>query len=403
MFPVLDVDGRPIAFGARAMGKDEPKYLNPPETPAYTKGQHLYGLFHAKAEIRQKKFAILVEGYLDLISLYEHGVRNTAASLGTAFTPEQSKLLSRYTKRVVINYDGDDAGIKAARRAVEHLLPQDFEIKVLVLPDGQDPDDFVRQNGTEAYNEARGRAESFLDFALDTSMRGRNISNARHKAEAIEEIMPLLSGVRNNIQKRESFDQAMDFYRVDAGLRKELWNTIKKGATAAEPDVVKKRVQRATQTKITVAEQMLLELLIYDRELQSLIFPTLESSDYETLATAPVFSALMQLHERNEEPTLERLSELCDGDELTQDFIPLLLMSEPKRAQGEDVEAILHDAENCVVSLRLMAINEHIAELLREQVHAEQAGDVNLANQLARESIELAKIKREFQQKLADL
>jgi len=103
------------------------------------------------------------------------------------------------------------------------------------------------------------------------------------------------------------------------------------------------------------------------------------------------------------EPTVERLAELCDGDELTQDFIPLLLMSEPKRAQGEDVEAILHEAENCVVSLRLMAINEHIAELLREQVHAEQAGDVNLANQLARESIELAKIKREFQQKLADL
>ena len=151
------------------MGKDEPKYLNSPETPAYTKGQHLYGLFHAKNEIRQKKFAILVEGYLDLISLYEHGVRNTAASLGTAFTPEQSKLLSRFTKRVVINYDGDDAGIKAARRAIEHLLPQDFEIKVLVLPNGQDPDDFIRQNGNEAYNEVRGKAEPFLDFALDAS------------------------------------------------------------------------------------------------------------------------------------------------------------------------------------------------------------------------------------------
>src|SRR6478672_1545380 len=264
MFPVLDVDGRPIAFGARALGKDEPKYLNSPETTAYTKGQHLYGLFHSKAEIRQRKFAILVEGYLDLISLYEHGVRNTAASLGTAFTPEQSKLLSRFTKRVVINYDGDDAGIKAARRAIEHLLPQDFEIKVLVLPNGQDPDDFVRQNGAEAYNESRGKAEPFLDFALDASMRGRNISNARHKAEAIEEIMPLVYGIRNNIQKRESFDQAMDFYRVDAGLRKELWNTIKKGAAPAEPEVVKKRVQRATQTKITVAEQMLLELLVYD-------------------------------------------------------------------------------------------------------------------------------------------
>ena len=404
MFPVLDVDGNPIAFGARAMGKDEPKYLNSPETPAYVKGQHLYGLYHSKSEIRQKKFAILVEGYLDLISLYEHGVRNTAASLGTAFTPEQSKLLSRFTKRVVINYDGDDAGIKAARRAIEHLLPHDFEIKVLVLPDGQDPDDFVRQHGTEAYNEARGKSEAFLDFALEASVRGRSLSNARHKAEAIEEFIPLLSGVRNNIQKRESFDQAMDFYRVDAALRKELWNSVKKGTVdAAEPDAIKKRVQRASQTKITVAEQMLLELLVYDPELQSLILPTLEPSDYESLALAPVFSALIELHDRGEEPTMDGLLHEVGDDEAAQDFIPLLLMTEAKRAQGEDIEAVLHEAENCVVSLRLMAINNHISELLREQAHAEQAGDVNLANQLAKESIELAKIKREFQQRLAQL
>jgi len=403
MFPVLDVDGNPIAFGARAMGKDEPKYLNSPETPAYVKGQHLYGLYHSKSEIRQKKFAILVEGYLDLISLYEHGVRNTAASLGTAFTPEQSKLLSRFTKRVVINYDGDDAGIKAARRAIEHLLPHDFEIKVLVLPDGQDPDDFIRQNGAEAYNEARGKSEPFLDFALEASVRGRNLSNARHKAEAIEEFIPLLSGVRNNIQKRESFDQAMDFYRVDAALRKELWNSVKKGAAAAEPETIKKRVQRASQTKITVAEQMLLELLVYDHELQTLILPTLESSDYESLALAPVFSALIGLHDRNEEPTMDGLLQEVGDDEAAQDFIPLLLMTEAKRAKGEDIETVLHEAENCVVSLRLMAINNHISELLREQAHAEHAGDVNLANQLATESIELAKIKREFQQRLAQL
>jgi DNA primase len=404
MFPVLDVDGNPIAFGARAMGDEQPKYLNSPETPAYVKGQHLYGLFNSKNEIRQKKFAILVEGYLDLISLYEHGVRNTAASLGTAFTPEQSKLLSRFTKRVVINYDGDDAGVKAARRAIEHLLPHDFEIKVLVLPNGQDPDDFIRQNGNEAYNEARGRAEPFLDFALAASMRGRSITNARHKAEAIEEIVPLLNSVRNNIQRRESFDQAMDFYRVDDGLRKELWQTVRKGLAPGESDGIKKRVQRAAQAKATVAEQLLLELLVYDQELSSLIFPTLEPSDYEMLATANVFSALMQLNERGEEPSLERLTALVgDEDETMNDFIALLLMTEPKRAEGEDIETVLHEAENCVVSLRLMAINNHISELLREQNQAEQTGDLNLANQLARESIELAKIKREFQQKLANL
>jgi DNA primase len=402
MFPVLDVNGNPIAFGARALGKDEPKYLNSPETPAYIKGQHLYGLFHSKEEIRKKKFAILVEGYLDLIALYEFGVTNTAASLGTAFTPEQSKLLSRFTKRVVINYDGDDAGIKAARRAIEHLLPQDFEIKVLVLPEGQDPDDFVRQNGTEAYNEARGKAEPFLDFVLASSVRGRTLANARHKADAIEEVVPVLAAVRNTIQKRESFDQAMNFFRVDDVIRREIWSAVKKG-TGSDAGAIRKRVQRASQAKITVAEQLLLELLVYDPELQSMIFPTLEASDYESLATAPVFTALMRLYDQKEEPNLENLMDSAGEDEAMEDFIPLLLMTEPKRAPGEDIEEVLHEAENCVVSLRLMAIDTHIAELVREQTQAEHAGDIEAANQLAKESIELAKIKRAFQQKLASL
>src|SRR5687767_10055471 len=190
MFPVLDVNGAPIAFGARAMGDDQPKYLNSPETPAYVKGRHLYGLFQSKDAIRHKKFAILVEGYLDLIALVQHGVPNVVASLGTALTPEQSKLLGRFCKKVVINYDGDLAGIGAARRAVEVMLPIDFEIKVLVLPDGKDPDDFIRENGTEAYNRARGSALPYLDFVLDSAIRERNLANAKQKAEAIEDVLP---------------------------------------------------------------------------------------------------------------------------------------------------------------------------------------------------------------------
>ena len=160
IFPVLDIKGNPMAFGARIFAQGEPKYLNSPETPAYIKGEHLYGLFQNKEEIRQKKFAILVEGYLDLIALYQYGIRNAAASLGTAFTPEQSKLLGRFTRKVVVNYDGDKAGIKAARRAVEPLLLDDFEIKILILPDGADPDDFLKANGTESYNNARGTSIS---------------------------------------------------------------------------------------------------------------------------------------------------------------------------------------------------------------------------------------------------
>jgi DNA primase len=130
IFPVLDVSGKPVAFGARTLGTGEPKYLNSPETAAYTKGDHLYGLFQNAAEIRRRKFAVLVEGYLDLITPFQHGVENCVASLGTALTQNQARLLSRYAKRVKINYDGDKAGIKAAQRAIEILLAENLEIKV---------------------------------------------------------------------------------------------------------------------------------------------------------------------------------------------------------------------------------------------------------------------------------
>jgi DNA primase len=403
MFPVLDVNGNPIAFGARATGHEQPKYLNSPETPAYIKGQHLYGLFQSKEEIRKKKFAILVEGYLDLIALYQFGITNTAAAVSVpAFTPEQAKLLSRFTKKVVINYDGDSAGIKAARRAIEHLLPQDFEIKVLVLPDEKDPDDFVRENGEEAYNEARGKAFPYLQFVLDSSVRDRNIAIPKQKAEAIEEVLPVLSSIRNAIQKRESFDQTLNFFRIDeAGLKRELWNTVKGWLGRASS--LKQQVARATRVKITVAEQHLLELLVHDLDLQDIVLPLLEESDYEALGTSSIFQALYILNEKREEPSLARLLELAADDEAAADYIPLLLMSEPKRAAGEAVDQVLHDAENCVFTLRSMAISNRIFTVTQDLMAAEQAGDMIALRELVAEKLDLGKIELELRQKIKEI
>ena len=402
MFPVLDINGNPVAFGARAMGDDQPKYLNSPETPAYTKGQHLYGLFQAREEIRKKKFAILVEGYLDLIALAQFGITNTAASLGTAFTPEQAKLLSRFTKKVVINYDGDSAGMKAARRAIEHLLPQDFEIKVLVLPDDKDPDDFIRQNGTEAYNEARGKAFPYLQFVLDSSMRDRNLAVPKQKAEAIEEVLTVLPSIRNAIQKRESFDQAMTFFRIDdSGLKRDLWNSIRNEIT--QPQQVKQHITRATRAKMTVAEQHLLELLVHDLELQDVVLPLLEESDYEALATFSIFRALYILNERRESASLERLLELVGDDEAAEDYVPLLLMSEAKRAEGEAIDQVLHEAENCVFTLRSMAISNRLFSVTQDLMAAEQAGDGIAVRELVAEKLDLGKIELELRQKIKEV
>lgn len=403
MFPVLDVNGNPVAFGARAMGDDQPKYLNSPETPAYIKGQHLYGLFQSKEAIRQKRFAILVEGYLDLIALYQFGITNVVASLGTAFTPEQSKLLGRFTKRIVVNYDGDQAGIKAATRAVEHLLPQDFEVKVLVLPGGDDPDDFIRKNGVDAYTEARSKAMPFLQFVLDSSMAQRSLGNARQKAEAIEETIPVLGAIKNPIQKRQSFDEAMVHFRIDdAGLKRELWQTVK-NADRVERTAVQQQVRRVARAKVTVAEQHLLELLVYDDELRREVFPLLEDSDYEGLATSLVFRHMIGSLNQGRSVTPEALMSLAEDDEFLADFVPMLLMTEPKRQPGEVLDEVFHRAENCIFSLRSMAIQNRISEITRELTSAEQRGDHDLAAQLVTEQIDLARMNRDLLSKIREI
>ncbi len=398
MFPVLDVKGNPIAFGARILANGEPKYLNSPETPAYVKGEHLYRFFQSKEEIRKKKYAILVEGYLDLIALYQFGVTNCVASLGTAFTDNQAKLLKRFASKVVVNYDGDKAGVKAARRAIEILLAEDFEIKILVLPDGQDPDDFIRANGFAAYKKQHEQnAATYLQFVLESATKERNLAVPRQKAEAIEDVIPVLSIIRNPINKRDSFDQAMNFFRVDdAILKRDLWKTVKLG-TKFETETVKQQVARATQARMTVAEQRLLEVLIYDDELREIILPQIEETDYETLATATIFRALFRIKEKGLEVSSENLLALTSDDVGASDFVPVLLMSEEAREKDEAIDGVQREAENCLATLRGMAISRRILDISQELMYAEQSGDIALRDQLVMEQIRLARQKRDLE------
>ena len=402
IFPVLDMNSNPVAFGARTMGDDQPKYLNSPETPAYIKGQHLYGLFQSKEEIRKKKFAILVEGYMDLLALYQFGIKNVVASLGTAFTSEQAKLLGRFARKVVVNYDGDSAGVKAAQRAIETLLVKDFDIKILVLPDGTDPDDFIRANGADSYNLLRGNAYPYLQFVLEQTVKERNLALPKQKAEAIEEVLPLLASVRNPIQKRESYDQAMNFLRVDSmTLKRDLWKTVKLGAKF-EKETIKQHVARATQAKLTIAEHRLLELLIHDKELLKKMLPQIEKTDYEPLATASVFEAFFALRENKLDITSENLIEATKNDLASDDFVPLLLMGESPREEGEAIDDVLTEAENCLATLRSMAISRRILEISQELALAEQNSDSDSLARLVNEQITLARMKRELRHNIVE-
>src|SRR6266850_629338 len=215
MFPVIDPQGRPIAFGGRTLEPEgEPKYLNSPETAAYTKGRHLYGLNLTRDEIRRHGFAILVEGYLDLIVPYQIGVRNVVASLGTALTPEQVKLIARFARKVVVNYDGDRAGVQAAKRAIETILAEDIEVKVLVLPENADPDEFIRKFGVTEYQQRRAKAQPHIQFVIDQAVKDRDLQRPAEKAEAVGEVLPYIRAVRIPVQKREYFEIAMSALEI---------------------------------------------------------------------------------------------------------------------------------------------------------------------------------------------
>ncbi len=390
IFPVFDTFGKPIAFGGRTLDPDgEPKYLNSPETPAYTKGRHLYGLHLTRDEIRRQGFAILVEGYLDLIIPYQSGVRNVVASLGTALTAEQVKLLGRFARRVVVNYDGDRAGVQAAKRAIETVLAEDIEVKVLVLPDNADPDDFIRKTGVSEYNRRRGEAQPHIQFVIDQAVRDRNLNQPADKAVAVEETLPFVRAVRNRIQKREYFDIAMDALRVQRDQRRELWQQVR-GAASPDAVTVQKVISRRIQP--TVAEEKLLGLLLASDELRALILPRLEPSDYEGLATAAIFRALTELGAAQKEISYQTLSEATAEKPEATEFLPRLMMNEP----AESFDESMVDANSCLDALRLIKLDRDIDELSTQIAEADRADDNERRDRLVMQKLELSKQRIRF-------
>jgi DNA primase len=397
MFPVMDIQGRPIAFGGRTLKADDNvKYINSPETAAYVKGRNLFGLNLTRDEIRKQGFGILVEGFLDLIVPYQFGIRNAVASLGTALTTDQVKLLGRFARRVVVNYDGDRAGVQAAKRAIEMLLEEDLDVKVLVLPNKSDPDEFIRQQGVSEYQRLRGNAQPHIQFVIDQAVAGRNLHRPAEKAEAVEEVLPYVRAVRNRIQKREYFDIAVDALRIgDAALKRELWYSIRSGASAGN---LRQKISGGSRSKPTVAEQQLLELLFADEHLRALILPRLTADDFADLPTAAIFRALIKANDSGLELDYSYLSQETEGDAAALELIPLLLMSDSLLPEEQNTEARKLAAERCIETLRVMKVDRQIDELRTELAAAERNGDSERIQQLVHAQLELTKQRNSLAQ-----
>ena len=218
IFPIRNLSGECVGFGGRIVGEGEPKYLNSPETPLFHKGEVLYGLEQTADAIRKGDRAVLVEGYMDFLSLHQAGVEGLAAALGTGFTQAHARLLARFTRRVVVNFDPDSAGQAATRRSLDILLESGFDVRVLRLPGGKDPDRFVREEGALQYRRLLENAPTYLEYLAAESAEKVDLSSPAGKIQALNQVLPYVARLESAVERSEQVKLLAEVFRIQDGI-----------------------------------------------------------------------------------------------------------------------------------------------------------------------------------------
>ncbi len=265
MFPICNDQGKAIAFTGRTLSPDEkagPKYLNSPETAIYSKSRVLFNLDNAKEAIRKLDYSILVEGQMDCISVYAAGFHNVIASSGTAFTEPQAKLLGRFSKNVVVNFDPDTAGARATERTLGLLVEEEFNVKIITLDAGFDPDLYIRRKGKDAYGSAIKHSQKYFDYLIDRARVQFPPRNAESKIKAVNHLLPHIQRVPNRIVRDELALEIAQKLGIDSKvLRQELKNVVTNRSATA--------VKTGAETQITGAERVLIRALASATEIQA--------------------------------------------------------------------------------------------------------------------------------------
>jgi DNA primase len=299
-----------VAFAGRALGDEQPKYLNSPETPIYTKGRVLYHLDRAAPAIRKLDYTILVEGYMDCIAVASSGIENVVACCGTSLTEGQIRLLARYSRRVVVNYDPDSAGVAATERSLALLLEEGFEAKVLALPGGLDPDSFVRKQGADAYRELLAGSRSYIDYLTDRAVATHNIQTPEGKVGAANAVLPHLARVPNPMLRAELANRLAQRLRLDERLLSE---ELRRVAGTARSQM---RIQpESAVPKATTAEKELLRAFMEDQGLADELLPQMvEQEMLEGLVTEPIFKRFLELRHQGEKAQPSALEEPLNAE-----------------------------------------------------------------------------------------
>jgi len=368
MFPISNESGRIVAFTGRTLATDDkagPKYLNSPETPIYSKSRVLFNLDRAREAVRKLDYAILVEGQMDCISVFAAGFHNVIASSGTAFTEAQARLLARFSRKVVVNFDPDTAGATAAERTLGLLVSEDFEVKVLTLEAGFDPDLYVRRRGVEAYAGALRGSQKYFEYLID---RARVLFPARTpeaKVKALNYLLPHIQRVPSRIVRDELANEIAQKLAIDSAvLRQELRQAA--GSRAI------KAVSTSPEVQVTPAERILIRALASGAQIQHSGAPLSArdgvDEDFDPARQARFFLENERLHEGVATESL--LQSLLDGSEADPFSLPLedsdrRLLAEILLREGEE-ELTPELLEAAVAALRRRAAARKLQQMQAE-------------------------------------
>jgi DNA primase len=366
MFPIHNESGKVIAFGGRAMrDDDQPKYLNSPETPVYRKTYTLYNLHRARESMRRSNRTVLVEGYMDVIGAYAADVREVVASCGTALTNAQVRAIHRHADTVVVNFDPDDAGGNAAERAIQLLLDEGLHVQVLTLDGGLDPDEYVKQNGAEAYRARLDAAPGYFHWLADRARQKFDMRGADGRMDAFKFLLPAVQKLSDKLERAAVANDIAGYLGVDPGL---VLDQFKKAATqrrGALPDTAGSR----PDVEIPALERILVQALVSSEETRREILPRLPQPMTADFASHEIFEALAQnasaplsfaaLDARLGEAARALLHEILAADEI-----------------GDDATCLAH-AEACLRRLEEDSRRRQMDEIRSRVKSAEREGNID--------------------------
>jgi DNA primase len=387
MFPIANESGKIVAFGGRALGDDMPKYLNSSETLIYSKSALLYHLDRAKEPIRRAGFVVLVEGYMDTIAVAIAGAGNVVASCGTSLTEAQVKLLSRFTKQIVVNYDPDNAGQVATERSLALLLEQDFDTRVLALPsvDGKpaDPDSYIQKKGADAYRDLLAKAPPFLDYLIGRA-RQMDLTSAQGKLRAVNFLMPHVQRIANPLLRSEWATRISQQLRVEEPVLREALRKAaaeRKGEVKTKPELLSRSARPA--------ERRLVQMLIDADEFRERLAKDLTKEElHKGLETERVFDVLLPVCAEGGRPDAATLATALDDPDRRLLFD---IAFEP------GAPPVWEEAESCLGVLRRRRAEQELAVVQKEieSLPAQTGATVPRLNEL------LAR-KQELRQRLGE-